>query len=163
MVIVFWNPFYFWWPTSFVPIYLVSDFFFHLDSLRSVLVLDLFLQIFNPVFLVIIARELINFHFVFGLGFFKRATFFCFDFSFTIFQSFFESSFFMVEEVKVVMLLRVGLVVKFVNFVTNFRVNSSFLGFACYVIDTFLAVLLFNVLEAIIIAHDGKRIVNLNF
>ena len=142
-----------------MPIYLVSDFFFHLDPLRSVLVLDLFFQIFDPIFLVIVARELINFHFVFGLGFLKCTTFFGFDFSFTIFQSFFESSFFLAQELKVVMLLRVGLVIKFVDFVTNFRVNSSFLGFACYVIDTFLAVLLLNVFETIIIAHDGKRIV----
>ncbi len=157
VVVVFWNSLYCRWSSSFVFIYLISDFFLHLGTFSSVLVLDLFFQVFDPVFLVVVARELLDFHFMFCFSFLKSAFLFGFNFSFTVLKSLFDSSFFLAEELKVVMLLNVSLVVKFIDFISNFWVNSTFLVLAGYVIDTFLAVLLFNVFKAIIIAHDGWK------
>jgi hypothetical protein len=59
------------------------------------------------------------------------------------------------EELKVVFLMIAGLVIEFVDLITNFTVYNPFLAFASDVINTFFAVSFFDIFEALRVTHDG--------
>lgn len=158
MIVIFWNSLYFWWTSSLVFIYLIPHFLLHFYPLSRVLISDLLFQVLNPGFLIVVSRKLLDFHFVFGFGFIKGSWLFGFDLSFTLLKSLLELSFLLTEKLKITILLKVGLVVKSLNFVSNFRVNSSVLVLAGDVIDTSLSILFFNILKALINAHKEERL-----
>ncbi len=49
----------------------------------------------------------------------------------------------------------VGLVIEFVDLITDFTVYNPFLAFASDVVNTFLAVFFFDIFEALRVTHDG--------